>query len=117
MIHGCLIQKAQPWDMRMPYDLDDRKYTRFTKTLQEEMISEQKQEFNQPLTMGDVIRVVDVDKESTYEQPTYPYDTGNASGNSLMTNHHRGQITWSRYLPIPNETLRGHVKESVQNKG
>ena len=27
-------------------------------------ISEHKQEFNQPLTMGDVIRVVDVDKES-----------------------------------------------------
>ena len=80
-------------------------------------ISEHEEELNQPLTMGDVIRVVDVDKDSTYEQPTYPYDTGNASGNSLMTNHHRGANTWSRYLSTPNETLRGHVKESVQNKG
>ena len=66
-----------------------------------ETISEQKQEFNQPLTMGDIIRVVDVDKESTYEQPTYPYDTGNDSGNSLMTNHYRGQIHGQDTYPRP----------------
>jgi len=64
-------------------------------------ISEQKQEFNQPLTMGDVIRVVDVDKESTYELPTYPYDTGNASGNSLMTPHHRGRLHGDDTYPRP----------------
>ena len=64
-------------------------------------ISEHKQEFNQPLTMGDVIRVVDVDKEATYEQPKYPYDTGNDSGNSLMTNHYRGQIHGQDTYPYP----------------
>ena len=69
--------------------------------LQEEMISEHKEELNQPLTMGDVIRVVDVDKDSTYEQPKYPYDTGNDSGNSLMTNHHRDQIHGQDTYPHP----------------
>ena len=64
-------------------------------------LNEHQEELNQPLTMGDVIRVVDVDKDSEYEQPTYPYDTGNASGNSLMTNHHRGQIHGQDTYPRP----------------
>ena len=51
--------------------------------------------------MGDVIRVVDVDKESTYELPTYPYDTGNASGNSLMTPVMRGQLHGQDTYPYP----------------
>ena len=33
----------------------------------DEMIYEHKEELNQPLTMGDIIRVVDVDKESEYK--------------------------------------------------
>ena len=69
--------------------------------LRGEHLTEHKEELNQPLSMGDVIRVVDVDKDSTYEQPKYPYDTGNASGNSLMKDHYRGQIHGEDTYPKP----------------
>ena len=66
-----------------------------------DVISEHKEELNQSLTMGDIIRVVDVDKDSTYDQPKYPYDTGNASGNSLMTPLMRGQLHGQDTYPYP----------------
>ena len=66
-----------------------------------DVISEHKQQFSQPLTWGDMIRVIDVDKESTYEEPKYSYDTGNKFGNSLMTNHHREQIHGEDTFPTP----------------
>jgi len=79
-------------------------------------ISEHKEEFNQRLTMGDIIRVVDVDKESTYEQPTYGYDTGNASGNSLRTNHRREQVHGEDTYPRPMKLYMVTSKSTYRPK-
>ena len=84
-------------------------------------ISENKEELNQRVTMGDVIRVIDVDKESTYEQPTdedswYDYNTGNASGNSLMTNHHREQVHGQDTYPRPMKLYMVMSKSTYRPK-
>ena len=69
------------------------------------VLREHKEKLNPPLNIGDVIRVVDVDKETKYKQ---------SAGNNMYRNVTRGQLHGVDTFPTINGNLLCYIPRTCR---